>query len=290
MKDYAALSERMQRIARRLPPELLSGAAEHDLEDEILTGLGAEPEDRLLGFYTEAGVLAALEAYGILDGMRHRGYSRFEVRFELEDFTHTMKVLSDGLVTCECKLRRVRGASDPCIAAFQRDLLPDLLDVEWLSLSDPKAQFSPERPRLPGQDTPGSGLGAEVFITLVIAARRLGLHGLIEVPERFHNAVFYQNGPRFLDPVFQGRFEALSELVKHHPLAEVAWALEQGRVVDVGDGDAPILWAPREQLYPLDPRLTRYFELPAWRRARSDARRRCRPRILPAQSGDRLLA
>ncbi|MCA9543480.1 MAG: hypothetical protein KC613_03790 [Myxococcales bacterium] len=289
MKDYRALRERMQRIARKLPPDLLSGAADHDLLHEVMTGLGAAADDRLLGFYTEAGVLAALEAYGILDGMRHRGYSQFEVRFELEDFAHTMQVVSDGLVTCECKLRRIRGATDPCIAAFQRDFLPELLDVEWLALSDPKAEFSPERPRLPGQDVPGSGLGAEVFITLVLAARRLGLHGLVEVPERFHNAVFYQQGPRFIDPVFQGRFEALADLLKPHTLAEVSWALEEGRVVDAGADDAPLLWAPREQLYPLDQRVAQYFELPAWRRARAEARRTCRPRILPAPSGGRLL-
>ncbi len=269
MRDYAALSARLQRIARRLPEAMLTGAADHDLEHDLLMGLGAREDDRLLGYYTQAGIHSALEAYGIFDELRHRGYGAFEVRFDLQPFAHTLRLLADGLLVCECRVRQARGASDPCIAAFQRDFLPELLDVEWLALSDPRADFSPERPPLPGQDAPGSGVGGEVFVLLLIMARRLGLHGVVEVPERFHNALFYRQA-RFIDPVFQGQFEALSELAAHHPLGDVAWALETGRVINAAD-DTPIQWAPREQLHALDPRLIEYFELPAWRRARGSA-------------------
>lgn len=279
-RRHDAVTERFLRIARTLPETLLSGEDSNALEREILVGLGAVEDERLLGYYTVEGITAAFEAYGIFDLLRARGYQRFEISFDLQDFTHGLKILADDTVVADCRLRRSRGAKDPCFAEFQRHFVPELLDIEWLALHDPRQTFTADRPQLPGQQHPGSGIGHEVFVLLYISARRLGLHGIIEVPERFHNAVFYRRRTHFLDPVFHGCFEALCELVDHHPLSEVAWALEEDRVIDART-QAPIRWAPREQMGIIDHRLDDYFELPAWRRARNEARRACKPRIVP---------
>ena len=69
-------------------------------------------------------------------------------------------------------------------------------------------------------------------------------------------------------------------LLSHHTLHEVAWALEEGRVLDEGTGK-PMVWSPRPQLMTLRPRLARYFEGAAWRRARARARHKCEPRLTP---------
>lgn len=280
-REFEQLAAHFIEVSKRLPEGLLTGDARHGLEHEVLVGLGAADEDRLLGYYARDGIEAAMEAYGIYDRLRARGYRTFEVVFDLQPFHHGLKVMADGLLVADCRLRRMRGAADPCIAAFQRNFMPDLLLVEWLALTDRRAEFGPERPRLPGQTHPGTGIGGEVFILLFICARRLGLHGLIDVPERFHNAVIYRRRMTFIDPVFEGRFERLLSLVNGaHTLSSVAWALEEGRVVDESTG-APVLWAPREQLLSIDSRVEAYFELPAWRRARAEARRNLRLRILP---------
>lgn len=274
MKNPAELEDRFQRIAARLPEEVLTGD-----EGEALLERFGHGTERLLGFYTADGILAALESYGVIETLRTRGYRHFTVELDLQPYYHAMRLRGDGEVLCDCRMRKARGATDPCIAAFQRDFLPDLLVVDWLHLQDPRRTFTPDRPRLPGQIHPGSGVGIEVFLILTLCARRLHLHGLVEVPERFHNAVLYERS-HFLDPSWEGTFLALAELVEHAPLAEVAWALEEGRVVDDCTGEV-IRWQPREQLYPLDERLAAYFELPAWRRERAAARERCRPRIFP---------
>lgn len=253
-----ALERRFRRIARQLSDDLL-GADDHTLID----GLGSSAE-RLLGFYSQVGVEHALEAYGVFNTLRARGYRHFEVRFELDDFTHGLRVYGDGALLCDCRLRQARGASDPCIAVFQRDFEPELLVVEWLSLADPRAQFTAKRPQLPGQTHPGSGVAAEVFTLLTVSARRLGLHGVLEVPERLHNALLYGRRAHFIDPLMEGRFLALAELARQHSLAELAWAMEAGRIIDTRT-DTPVVWAPREQLHPLDGRLWSYFDLPAWR-------------------------
>lgn len=258
-KRLERLEARFQRIARRLPDAAL-GADDVD----ILSSLGRAGDERLLGFYTTDGVLHALEAYGVLASLRRRGYARFEVRFALDEFAHTMRLFGDDLLLCDCRLRRARGVEDPCFAEWQRRFVPDLLVVEWLALEDPRGDFSPERPRLPGQRHPGSGVGAEVFMMLIICAQRLGLHGLSETPERFHNALMYSHRAHFFDPIMQGRFLALADLVKTHALADVAWAMERGAVIDTRSG-APIEWQAREQVSPMDRRLLDYFDLPAWR-------------------------
>ena len=260
--EIDALEARFRRIARTLPEDELGAG-----DDAILADLGGG-EDRLLGFYTVGGIERALEAYGVYDSLRGQGYTRFAVTFELDDFTHDLKVFADDMLVCEARLRRARGASDPCVAEWQRRFMPELLMVEWLSLEDPRRAFSPDRPRLPGQRHPGSGVGAEVMLLLTICARRLGLHGLIEVPERFHNAVIYRRRTHFFDPIMEGRFLALVDLLDGRSLGEVAWAMENGAVIDTRDG-APIEWPAREQVCPLDGRLWDYFELPAWRSTRA---------------------
>lgn len=277
MPHLAELRRRFERIARQIPPDALGGV------DDPLLQLTQQPDARLLGYYTAEGCRVALESYGLLDTLRGRGYGHFDVRLELEEYRHTIRVTADDELICVCHLRRARGATDPCIAAFQRDFLPDLLFVEWLSLTDPRAQFSTERPLLPGQDRPGSGIGEAVFLLLFMSARRLRLHGVLEVPEHFHNAVMYREGARFIDPLFEGRFRAVVALLGEHSLAEVSWAMHEGRIIDAAD-ETVMVWQPREQLGILDERLEAYFELSAWRRARDEARTACRPRIVPKRS------
>lgn len=272
MKDLDALEARFQRIARSLPDDVLGGD-----DNEILESLG-RVGDRLLGFYTTDGVLTGLEAYGVLATLRERGYQRFELQFELDDFAHTMRLYGDDLLICDCRLRRARGVEDPCFAEWQRRFLPDLLVVEWLALEDPRGSFNPARPQLPGQRRPGSGVGAEVFMILMICAQRLGLHGIIEVPERFHNALMYSRRAHFFDPLMQGRFLALADLVKRSDLGDVAWAMEDGRVIDTRDGSS-VTWPVREQVCPIDPRLLEYFDLEAWRRTCAQERAALGPHL-----------
>ncbi len=282
MKDIDQLVSRFERIARALPEEVLHGHA--SLEDEVLEELIGPHDDRLLGYYTRQGIEAALEAYGIFDTLRARGYARFDVAFDLQTHAHALRVNGDGLRVCEVRLRRARGVEDPCFAEYQRAYAPDLLVVEWLSLADPRASFTADRPRLPGQTTPGSGIGDEVMVLLYLCARRLGMHGVVDVPERFHNAVFYRRRTHFFDPGFEGLFMALQRLLERHPLSEVSWALEEDRVRDARTGEV-LRWAAREQALPIDPRLDHYFELPAWRRARSHARSAVEPIIVPRGEG-----
>lgn len=277
------VQRKFERIARQLDPDLLSG--EDDLEEALFSQLTHQPEERFLGFYSEEGLRHGLERYGLLDTLRLRGYSEFSLELDLQDFHHTLKVNGDGLLLFECRLRKARGSTAESFAEFQRKFTPDLLVIEWLSLSDPRREFCPARPRLPGQTHPGSGVADEVFVILYLAARRLKLHGLVETPERFHNAYLYRRKTHFIDPIAEGQFQALLGLLNQHSLCEIAWALEEGRVIDEAL-DAPIKWTPNPQLFALDERLAAYFERPEWRRAVAATRAAIQPKLNPREGAD----
>ena len=284
---HESLEARYLRIAQTLDPLDLSVDDDDpsvDLNEQVERQLLDKHDGRLLGFYTRRGMLRALEAYGFLDELRHRGYAEFDVEFRLDEYAHRMRLLADGLLVCECRLRRTAGATDPCLAEVQSRHPVELFYVEWVQLEDPRAEFTAERPRLPGQRYPGSGLGQEVFTLFGIAARRLRLDGILEVPAYFHNAVLYARAARFIDPFVEGRFLALTSLLAHHPLHEVSWAITEARVVD--DRGEPIGWTPREQLVAFSPALVDYFEMPEWRRARNAARLAFHPRLLPRERSE----
>ena len=63
-----------------------------------------------------------------------------------------------------------------------------LLRIEWLLMQNPRARFTAQRPRLPGQKHPGLGLLADVIALLIVACDRLQLGGLLFVPAHYHTA------------------------------------------------------------------------------------------------------
>jgi hypothetical protein len=126
-----------------------------------------------------------------------------------------------------------------------------VLYVHWLTLRNPRAKFSPERPALPGQDVPGLGLAPEIEEMLLRMAARLGLEGLAFRPAAYHLAFAGRATLRFVDPARQGRFEALVELLSGMPLVEATRAVAEGRVRLDG---RPYAWEAEEMVKWLQPR------------------------------------
>src|SRR4029453_19687251 len=96
------------------------------------------------------------------------------------------------------------------------------LVLYWMVLQNPRASFTLERPRLPGQDHPGLGAREPLYVMLTSWATAWGKDALLNVPEYFHNAVFYTARFRFLEPAEQGRFEALRRVLATLPVAEAS--------------------------------------------------------------------
>ena len=146
----------------------------------------------------------------------------------------------------------------------------NLLNIRWFSLQDPRAHFTPERPRLPGQRYPGTGIAREAFNLLVKCALKSKRDGIVNSPEHFHNAFMYE-GFLFLNPSDEGKFCAmkrdLQEDIKTKSLAAVSWAIYLGflRFTDKDGNETKVKWEAREQAFPLSDNLKSYFNSPDYK-------------------------
>ena len=268
-------ARRYRKVARGLSRlELMATPMEESFGDprELVTG-GSR---RFLDFYGDDGIRMALERYGVFEALRRRGYDHFELTTRVAEDQHTLIIvgahprLSAREHLVELVVRRDRLVPDVDAGL---DGVFDVLTVDWLTLRHPAARFTRQRPRLPGQDAPGLGLGEHVAELLYRVVDRLRFDGLLTVPEYFHNAVIYGRELKCFDPAAQGRCDALVAALigcENLSLAQASWAIEWGQVYERG---SPIRWRGEAQLRATCAPLARYLESSAHKEAAEGAAR-----------------
>jgi acetoin utilization deacetylase AcuC-like enzyme len=237
--SYDPVAARFARVSGDLSHASLTESGELTFED-IEEDLGMRPRRHrlLLGFYTEAGIEHAFYRYGIFDHLERLGYRQFRAAFDSPGAGERVRILGQSggvehlLIEAILERRRVAGV--------------DALYVHWLSLRNPRAQFSEKRPRLPGQDVPGLGLSREIGTMLALMAARLGLGAVVFRPSHFHVAYAARHAFQFVDADRQGRFEALLRDLAGVPLLEATTAVAAGAVSMDG---APYTWEADEMAY-----------------------------------------
>lgn len=236
---YDPIASRFERVSAELSPAALTEAGDLSTE-EIEEELGMRPRRQrvLLGFYTEGGIEHAFYRFGIFDHLERLGYRQLRAAFDAPGEGERVRILGQLageehlLVEAVLERRRVAGV--------------EALYVHWLSLRNPRAQFTPLRPRLPGQDVPGLGLMREIGTMLALMAARLGLGAVVFRPSHFHTAYAARRAFQFVDPDRQGRFEALLRDLADVPLLEATSAVTAGHVRLDG---APYAWEADEMAY-----------------------------------------
>jgi acetoin utilization deacetylase AcuC-like enzyme len=225
---------RRSRAVMRSRESSRRGAADWELTEEDILGPALTGEPRFLGELTHHGVELQLERVEILPQLRRRGYRRPAVTLESGPTGETVRIYGD--TNRQETLVELR-------AARSRSAIPgvEVLVVEWLLLQDPRAEFAPGRPKMPGQGHPGLGMLREVIVWLVVLAERLGLDGVVFTPAKYHVAAVAHRRFRFIDPARQGRFEALFSALSDLGLAAATRAIEEGRVTDSATG-VPVAW------------------------------------------------
>ncbi|HVR95832.1 MAG TPA: hypothetical protein VMW27_04410, partial [Thermoanaerobaculia bacterium] len=262
------LLARYRDVARGLDSHELSGDPESDDwgldEGDIAGSLGVPHKpQRFLGFYSRQGMELALERAGLLERLRNLGFPRTFLDLELDHpLWETARVFADSSRQELLIELRVR---------IDRQVIPDLavLRIEWLLLQNPRAQFTQERPALPGQKLPGLGLLNEVIALMVLACDRLGLDGILFVPAHYHTAAPGRRSLRFLKPEDEGRFRALHKALQPIPLAEAVHAVAAGRVLEASTG-LPFAWQPSPMVLPVSERMAALIESPEYE-ARAEA-------------------
>lgn len=265
-----------RRIARSLSRMELTKSHSTEMDEVALdprTLLGPDREarigtNRFLGFYGTGGLELAFERYGLYAALARRGFADVRLALRVEDDRHFL--LLDGVIPDKPELETVRLLElvvrrdamlpTPPLGMPPLEKLYEVLTVDWLLLQNPCATFAPDRPRLPGQEYPGLGVGWRVLAILYRVVERLGLSGLVTVADHLHNAEHYARELPFFDPAHAGRLRALLELLHRKEkldIPQASWAMEWGCVKD-GRGDS-VAWRGEAQVATEDPELGAYF-------------------------------
>lgn len=262
MTRYA---RRYRRIARSLGSAELRAVSMSSFFDERDLVLWRKGQPRFLDFYGDDGLRLALERYGIYAAAQRRGYADLQIETHADDERHTLIVRglpADGaepVRVAEAVVRRDRLIPEVDDGLPKLEQSYEVLTIDWLVLRNPRASFVPARPRLPGQDAPGLGMGERVFELFCRAAERLRLEAVVSTAEYFHNAVLYVALMPFLDPRSAGRLRSLMQLLmlEHKlSLAQASWAVDWGCV---REGSEEFRWKGDVQLWPRAPSLEHYL-------------------------------
>jgi len=132
------------------------------------------------------------------------------------------------------------------------------LILEWLTLQNPRLEFSGDKSPLPGQKHPGLNLGRKVLNMFVYVARLCRVDGLLAYPAYFHNAILFSRNFHFLNPRKQGEVLAMRKIFQDVPFKKLAWIVHSECLREKSTGIYK--WEAEEQVYPLNKTLKIYLD------------------------------
>jgi hypothetical protein len=243
--------------------------SEADLDAQLR---GDKSSSLFLGQFEKERIEGAFERFGIYEQLRRLGYERITLEFHAHGpFEHFLRLFNDGtgervlLGEVLLKTGRLVPASQPCPECPLPPL--DVLAIEWILMQHVRGQFTYHRRRLPGQNYPGLGLGNRVMDLLLWVTQLLEKDALLNMPEYFHNAVFYDRWFKFFEPEAQGVLDAVQRDLSAagYDLADMSYAAYFHCLVDKRTGQR-FHWQPKEQVLPLADKAKAYFAQPHYAR------------------------
>ncbi len=245
--------QRFRRIKNTIDPSTLTsepGDFTWKLSEEDLAGIlpGVPRRTRFLSYFSRHGVELLLERFGILDQLRVRGFENPTVDVDLSHpVGQTVRIFGGPErkeLLMELRVNRDSRLIPGC----------EVLNIEWLLLQNPQAEFGPYRRPLPGQNHPGLGMLKEVFGWLVMVAEVLELDGIGYVPSNYHVASQSRRLVAFVNPEHEAWMRAFEELFREVPLAEASRIVADGGVVIEATGE-PLRWKGYAMVLPVSDEL-----------------------------------
>lgn len=260
-------SKKYRRIYHHLTNFELQRTSEADKlisANDILADLKDKERPHLfLNFYSEQGIKTALEQYSIFKDLNKRGFHDFIIKINARDpYRHTLKAYfekedPDHLLG-ELIVRKKYFIARPIFPTEIAGQKFGMIVIEWLTLQDPTAEFTLNRPPLPGQIHPGLRIGRQIVGIFVNMSLRLRTDGLLNIPEHYHNAVFYSKHFKYFNPYTQGQFLALQRDLRMAGIFKASWAVELNCVVEKNTSKI-WKWFADEQVLFVSKMLEEYF-------------------------------
>lgn len=228
-----------------------------DLEDK-------ERPHLFLNFYSELGIRKALEEYGIFHDLHKRGFYNFITKIDAHDpYRHTLKIFFEkedvNHLLGELYVRKKYFIAKPVFQSEISGQKFSMIVIEWLTLQDPTAEFTARRPPLPGQVFPGLRIGRKIVGIFVNMALRLKTDGLLNIPDHYHNAVFYSKHFKYFNAYTEGQFLAMQRDLRMVGLFKAAWAVELNCVIEENSGKL-WEWFTDEQVLFVSKKMEKYFD------------------------------
>ncbi len=262
-KNYWQIAKRLSTAQLQLDSYDNAYITDMDLFNAESGGMG---HNFFLGFYSHKGFELIVKKYGILETLREIGFKNIEYKIDTSDpYIHKITFYDNKRMLIEAVLKREIITLNLPFYPKANGKRITILSIEWLSMQNPDADFTADRPRLPGQQYPGLGLASRAVELMMIAAWRLKLAVLVNKPQQYHNAYLYSKIFFYLNPEHQAVLMAISRDTKKHPLHKTAWAIEWGALIDEVE-NKPFTWTASQQIVPLDVELKKAFNSWEYRR------------------------
>jgi len=262
-KPQKNLKKRLERLVHFdevFPEKLKITLTPEEITGQLLYKTGY---DLYLNAYTKDEIREVLIRRGIWESIKNQGFQNIILQMDCNDPFHQRLCLYYDKISPAHLLAQIilsTGTFVPrkhFLKSFKIEKM-DMLIIEWLCLQNPLKSFTPDKPRLPGQDYPGLGIGRKTVELIQMVAMDLEKDGILNYPQYYHNAVMYSEIFKFYNPVLYGRMLAIKELLKDFTFADSAWIVHTGCVEDQLTRKK-FVWKAEEMILPLKNHLKEYF-------------------------------
>ncbi len=239
----------------------------------------SEGSSLFLNKYTLKEMFLFIEKLGLVKKANKLGFKELKIDLESSDVALQRLTIYDKFknkdhLIVDLLIKIENFAPTDEMKSFFGEQRLKFLTIEWLTLQNPKANFTEKRKKLPGQKHPGLGIKRELYLLFRTLARDLDVDGIQAKPQFFHNAMMYRERFKFLHPEKEGEFRAVYEkFIEELGFVNLAWAVYEN-CIRYGLFSKTYMWKCDSQIFPIKRRILEYFESANYKKKVNEAKKK----------------